>query len=156
MRIAAAVLVLLAACSSRGSVADGTQTGGPFSFAGGGFTSDNPQFGRYPSTEDFLVIFENVSERPQTVESIQIRQIDELSSPLRIDNASQRINRMIDPGEELEVKMLLRVTPQRVEGGARLGGQRGISFDVVLRTGDGTSYRYPIQVPMKTTVGIGP
>ena len=102
------------------------------------------------------MIFENVSERPQTVESILVRQVNESTSPLRVDNASKRIDRMIDPGEELEVKMLLRVTPQRVEGGALLGGQRGIAFDVVLRTADGTSYRYPIQVPLKTTVGVGP
>ena len=51
MRIAA-ILLLLAACSSGGggSFVDGSQVGGPFSFAGGGFTTDNPQFGRYPST----------------------------------------------------------------------------------------------------------
>ncbi len=156
MRIGA-VLLLLAACSSGGgpSLVDGSQVGGPFSFAGGGFTTDNPQFGRYPSTEEMMVIFENVSERPQTVESILIRQVNESTSPLRVDNASKRIDRMIDPGEELEVKMLLRVTPQRVEGGVLLG-QRGISFDVVLRAADGTSYRYSIQVPIKTTVGVGP
>jgi hypothetical protein len=156
MRIAAAVLLLLAACSSGGgSVVDATQTGGPFAFAGGGFASDNPQFGRYPATEELVVIFENVSERPQTVDSILVRQVNETASPLRVDNASQSINRMIDPGEELEVKMLVRVTPNPVERGVVLG-QRGISFDVVLRAADGTSYRYPIQVPLKTTVGLKP
>ena len=156
MRIAAAVLLLLAACSSGGSISDGTQTGGPFSFAGGGFTTDNPQFGRYPSTEELMILFENVSERPQTVESIQIRQVNESSSPLLVESASKRIGRMIDPGEELEVTMLVRVTPQRVEGGALLGGRRGITFDVILHTGDGANYRYPVQVPMKTTIGVGP
>ena len=135
---------------------DGTQTGGPFSFAGGGFTSDSPQFGRYASTEELMVIFENVSGRPQTVDSIQIRQVNQSSSPLLVDNASQRIGRMIDSGDDLEVTMLVRVTPQRVQGGVALGGGRGISFDVVLHTADGTSYRYPIQVPMKTTIGVGP
>jgi hypothetical protein len=158
MRNAAMILVLFSlGCASGGGggVVDGTRVGGPFSFAGGGFTSENPQFGRYPSTEELMVIFENVSGRPQTVESIQVRQVNQSSAPLLVDDASQRIGRMIDSGEELEVTMLVRVTPQRIQGGVALGG-RGVNFDIILRTADGTSYRYPVQVPMKMTIGVGP
>lgn len=154
MRIAAGVLLLfVAACGSSGSFVDASQPGAPFSLAGCGFTRD-PEFNQgYASTEEMVFLFENVSERPQTVESIAIRQLDELSSPVQLDAGSERVDRMIDPGEELEVKMLVRVRPRVYERGTP-PGRGGLALDIILRHADGTNYRYPVRIPLKTVVGV--
>ncbi|MCA1734402.1 MAG: hypothetical protein LC732_12480, partial [Acidobacteria bacterium] len=61
MRIAAAVLFFLSACASGagdGAVVDASQVGAPFSFAGGGFSSQTRQIGAIASTEEMTFVFE--------------------------------------------------------------------------------------------------
>jgi hypothetical protein len=154
MRIAAAILFFLSACASgggSGAVVDASQVGAPFSWAGGGFTSRNTQIA---PTEELIFIFENVSDRPQTAESLAIRQRNETNSPMLIESTSVRIGKMIEPGEELEVKMLVRVTYLRSEPGVPLGFPRGLQLDVLLRHADGTTYRFPIELPLRTTITL--
>ncbi len=153
MRISLAALLLLAACGSSGAFVDASQPGAPLSFAGCGFTRE-PEFEQgYASTEEMVFLFENVSDRPQTVESLAIRQLDDLSSPVQLDAVSRRVGRMIDPGEELEVKMLVRVRPRAYERGTP-PGRGGLALDIMLRHADGTNYRYPVRIPLKTVIGV--
>jgi hypothetical protein len=159
MRIAAAVLFSLSACASGagdGAIVDASQVGAPFSWVGGGFTSQSRHIGSTASTEEMTFLFENVSGRPQTAESLTMRQRNQSASPLLIDATSVRIGRMIEPGEELEVKMLVRVTPVQAERGAPMGFRRGLELDIMLRHSDGTTYRFPIEMPMPTTVTLRP
>lgn len=158
MRIAVGVFFLLTACASGGGggpVVDGSQVGVPFSFAGGGFTREPHLVEGVTSTEELAFVVENVSERPQTVDYVMLRQISESGSPVRIDPASKRVGRMIDPGEQLEVKILINMTPQRAERMIRIGDP-GLVVHVDLRHADGTTYRYALTIPMKTTVAIRP
>lgn len=138
----AATLLLLTACASGGvaePVVDAEIGTSPFALVSSGFASGNPKFLPQTTTEQMTFVFRNVTDRPQRFESLSIRQSNETESRLRLRRASTRIDKMIAPGETLEVSVAASVAMTPREERTRLSP---LELEVLLEAGDGTRYRW--------------
>jgi hypothetical protein len=137
----ASALLLLTACATGGvgePVVDAGMGTAPFALVSSGFVSGNPKYLSQTSTEEMTFVFRNVTETPQTAESLFISQLNETRSMFQVKRAVKRIDGVIAPGEELEVRVA--ATVERTPRGER-GGMEMIELNVLLKA-DGTSYRY--------------
>jgi hypothetical protein len=115
----------------------------PFALVSSDFAS-GPNFLPQTTTEPIKFVFRNVTDAPQSAESLFVRQSNEATSSLQVRRASTRIGRVVAPGEDLEVTVAatVAVTPREERAGVRAP-----ELEILLEHADGTRYRYAKVTP---------
>jgi hypothetical protein len=107
-------------------------------------TPPNAQMGSQV-TARFL--FTNVSDRDQYVASLRVTQSSAGSTRLRIEPMGMKVNRTVEPGEDIEIDVPLNVFRSRSMAGEPQ--QASVRLDTRLLMRDGTVYSYPIEIPVE-------
>ncbi|MFN2442067.1 MAG: hypothetical protein ABR517_05240 [Thermoanaerobaculia bacterium] len=144
------LLALLAGCASSGpsSVIDGSRGGVPMAFGGAGLVDRmvTPPRAEMGSQVTVRFLFTNVSDRDQYVASLRVTQSSAGSTRLRIEPAGTKVDRTVEPGEDIEIDVRLTVYRSRPMSGEPQ--QAGVRLDTRLLMRDGTAYSYPIEIPV--------
>ncbi|HVR44524.1 MAG TPA: hypothetical protein VMS56_13880 [Thermoanaerobaculia bacterium] len=126
----------------------------PFALAGAGMPNPTPGSSlpgarNFEMTETIRFIFTNVTHRPQTIERLSVRQRSAGNTSTRMESTGVRVAKMIEPGEDIEIDVLVRFTRGTTRPGA-IGS--GIDIDGILELADGFRYLYPINIPVRVEI----